>query len=41
MRKLSMNVAAEREIVCSAVPLLKQFGLCAEHIVEVAEDFCK
>ena len=24
-----------------AVPLLKQFGLCAEHIVEVAEDFCK
>lgn len=23
-----------------AVPLLKQFGLCAEHIVEVAKDFC-
>ena len=23
-----------------AVPLLKQFGLCAEHIVEVARDFC-
>ena len=24
-----------------AVALLKQFGLCAEHIVEVAKDFCK
>ena len=24
-----------------AVDLLKQFGLCAEHIVEVAKDFCK
>ena len=24
-----------------AVELLKQFGLCAEHIVEVAKDFCK
>ena len=24
-----------------AAALLKQFGLCAEHIVEVAEDFCK
>ena len=24
-----------------AVPLLKQFGLTAEHIVEVAKDFCK
>ena len=36
-----MNVAAERESVCPAVPQLKQFNLCAEHIVEVAEDFCK
>jgi transketolase len=25
----------------SAVALLKQFGLCADHIVEVAKDFCK
>ena len=41
MRKLSMKVAAEREIVCPAVPLLTQSALCAEHIVEVAEDFCK
>ena len=24
-----------------AVALLKQFGLCADHIVEVAKDFCK
>ena len=24
-----------------AVDLLKQFGLCAEHIVEDAKDFCK
>ena len=24
-----------------AVDLLKQFGLCAEHIVEVTKDFCK
>ena len=24
-----------------AADLLKQFGLCAEHIVEVAKDFCK
>ena len=24
-----------------AVPLLKQFGLSAEHITEVARDFCK
>ena len=24
-----------------AVDLLKQFGLCAEHIVEVAKEFCK
>ena len=24
-----------------AVDLLKQFGLCADHIVEVAKDFCK
>ena len=24
-----------------AVKLLEQFGLCADHIVEVAKDFCK
>ena len=24
-----------------AVALLKQFGLCADHIVEVAKDLCK